>query len=322
MNLIIPVAGEGTRLRPLTHTVPKPLLYVAGRPILGHILEKFRKIPLEKIIVVHGAKGEAIIKFCKKYNYNFRFVHQEKRLGLGHAIYTGAKALKGPTIVMLGDTIIEYDLKKFCKRNGNVIAVKKVAEPQRFGIVVSKGSNVLSLEEKPRNPKSNLAIVGLYYFQQIEKVTKSLVYLIKKGIKTKGEYQLTDALRHLLQRGEKFEIVRIKKWFDCGTSAALIETNRHLLTINHHFKKRKNTIMLRPVYIDDSAKIKDSIIGPNVSIGEDVTIRNSIIRDSIINSKAIVENALLSESIIGEKAVVKSGYKRLSVSDSSSIDLP
>jgi len=322
MHFIIPVAGEGTRLRPLTHTVPKPLLYVAGKSILGHILENLRKLPLEKITIVHGVKGEAIIKFCKKYDYDFRFVYQEKRLGLGHAIYIGAKGLKGPTIVLLGDTIIEYDLKKLCKQTMNVLAVKKVAEPQRFGIVETKGCYVIDLKEKPKNPKSNLAIAGLYYFQHIENIVRSVTRLMEKGLKTRGEYQLTDALRYLLHKGEKFKILRIKNWFDCGTSAALIETNRHLLIKNHHFKKRKQTIVLRPVYIDDSAYIRNSIIGPNVSIGENVTIRNSVIKDSIINRKAIVENALLSESIIGEKAVVKSGYKKLSVSDSSSINLP
>lgn len=322
MNIIIPVAGEGTRLKPHTHTVPKCLLYVAGKPILGHILDRFKDLNISKLVIVLGSKGDAIIQFCKKYSYNFRFVNQSKRLGLGHAIYTGAQGLKGATMVLLGDTIIDYDFKNLCNRHINTLAVKEVAEPKRFGIVEVKGNNVLNLVEKPRKPKSNLAITGLYFFQRIEKVHKAIAYIMRKGIKLKGEYQLTDALKYLLKNGEEFKVIKIDKWFDCGTAAALIETNRHLLKKTHHFKKRKKTIILSPVYIHNSANILNSIIGPNVSISENVTIKNSIIKNSIINSNAIVENTLLSESIIGEKAIAKGGFKRLNMSDSSIIEFP
>lgn len=322
MNIIIPVAGEGTRLKPHTHTVPKCLLYVAGKPILGHILDRFKNLNISKLVIVLGSKGDAIIQFCKKYSYNFRFVNQSKRLGLGHAIYTGAQELKGATMVLLGDTIIDYDFKNLCNRHINTLAVKEVAEPKRFGIVEVKGNNVLNLVEKPRKPKSNLAITGLYFFQHIEKVHKAIAYIMRKGIKLKGEYQLTDALKYLLKNGEEFKVIKIDKWFDCGTAAALIETNRHLLKKTHYFKKRKKTIILSPVYIHNSAKILNSIIGPNVSISENVTIKNSIIKNSIINSNAIVENTLLSESIIGEKAIAKGGFKKLNMSDSSIIEFP
>jgi len=322
MNIIIPVAGEGTRLRPHTHIIPKSLLCVAGKPILAHILDSFKRLDISKIVIVLGAKGEAIIDFCEKYPYNFKFVLQEERLGLGHAIYTGARGLKGATMVLLGDTIIDYKFKNFCKANTNMLAVKEVADPKRFGIVEVEKDNVTNLVEKPRIPKSNLAITGLYYFQQIEKVYNAMAYIMKKGIKTKGEYQLTDALKYLLKKGERFKVKKIDKWYDCGTAAALIETNRHLLQKTHHFRKRGKTIIIPLVYIDDSAEITGSIIGPNVSIGENVIIKNSVIKDSIVNRNANVENALLSESIIGEKSVVKGGFKKLNVSDSSVIEFP
>ena len=322
MNLIIPVAGEGTRLRPHTHTLPKSLLYVAGKPILGHILDSFKKIKISKLVIVHGTKGEAIMRFCKRYPYSFRFVHQDKRLGLGHAIYIGVKGLKGATMVLLGDTIIDVNFKSFVNRGVTTLAVKAVDDPKRFGIVEVKGKKVMSLVEKPKFPKSNLAIVGLYYFPNIEKVYKAIAYIMKKGIRTKGEYQLTDALKYMLKRANKFEIVKIDKWYDCGTAAALIETNRHLLKKTHHFKKRKKAIIIPYVYIANSATILNSIIGPNVSIGENVVIKNSIIRDSIINSGSTIEYALLSESIIGEKTIVRSGFKKLSVSDSSIVEFP
>jgi len=322
MNIIIPAAGKGLRLRPHTHTQPKCLLYVAGKPILGHILDSFKGFKISRLVLVLGTESESIIKFCRKYSYNFKFVTQEKRLGLGHAIYTGAKGLKGPTLVLLGDTIIECDFKDFTKSTANMLAVKEVDNPQRFGIVETKGSDVINLVEKPQKPKSNLAIIGLYLFQRIEQVYRSVEYLMKKKKKTKGEYQLTDALSHLLELGNKFKIMKVNKWFDCGTADALIVTNRHLLKKTHHFKKRKNTIIIPPVYISDTAKITTSIIGPNVSIGNSVTIQNSLIQDSIINKDASIQNIQLSESIIGENACIKGQLKKLSVSDSSVVELP
>jgi glucose-1-phosphate thymidylyltransferase len=322
VNAIIPVAGEGTRLRPHTHAVPKSLLYVAGKPILGHILDSLQDLDIVNFAIVLGAKADTIIDFCNKYPRDFKYVLQEKRLGLGHAIYLGAKGLEGPTFVLLGDTIIDVDYQVFCQAKSNILAVKEVAEPKRFGIVEVKGDDVVDLVEKPKNPKSNLALVGLYYFQDIATVIKAIGYIIKKDIKTKNEYQLTDALKLMLDKGEKFKIARIEHWYDCGTAASLIDTNRHLLKRTHHYKKRARSIIIPPVYIADSASINEAIIGPNVSIGEDVMVRNSIVKDSIINNGAKVENALLVESLVGAKASVKSGYKRLSVSDSSVVEFP
>ena len=322
VNIVIPVAGEGTRLRPHTHAVPKSLLYVAGKPILGHILDGLQDLKIANFAVVLGAKADTIIDFCNRYPHDFKYVLQEKRLGLGHAIYLGAKGLEGPTLVLLGDTIVDVDYESFCQADANILAVKEVAEPKRFGIVEVKGDDVVGLVEKPKSPKSNLAMVGLYYFQDIAIVTKAIDYIIKEDIKTKNEYQLTDALKFMLDKGEKFRIARIEYWYDCGTVASLIDTNRHLLKKTHHYKRRTHSIIIPPVYIADSASINEAIIGPNVSIGEDVVVRNSIIKDSIINNGAKVENALLNESLIGAKASVKSGYKRLSVSDSSVVEFP
>ncbi len=322
MNIIIPVAGEGTRLRPHTHAVPKSLLYVAGKPILGHIFDNLEGLEISNFVIVLGAKADAIIEFCNKYPRDFKYVLQEKRLGLGHAIHVGAQSLQGPTLALLGDTIIDVNYKDFTGGHDNVLAVKEVADPKRFGIVEVKGDDVIDLVEKPKNPKSNLAIVGLYYFQDITRVEKAVDHIMQHDIKTRNEYQLTDALKYMLEKGDTFKAVKIEDWYDCGTAASLIETNRHLLKKTHHYRKREKSIILEPVYIADSATITESIIGPNVSVGEEVVINNSIVKDSIINNGASVENALLVESIIGAKASVKSGYKRLSVSDSSVVEYP
>jgi glucose-1-phosphate thymidylyltransferase len=322
VNIVIPVAGEGTRLRPHTHAVPKSLLYVAGKSILGHIFDSLHDLDISNFVIVLGAKADAIIDFCNKYPRDFKYVLQERRLGLGHAIYLGAHDLEGPTLALLGDTIIDVDYRQFTGAKDNILAVKEVDDPERFGIVEVKGEDVIDLVEKPKEPKSNLAIVGLYYFQDVTRVVRAIDYIIQQDIRTRNEYQLTDALKYMLDKGEKFKISKIENWYDCGTAASLIDTNRHLLKKTHHFKKRDNSIIIPPVYIADSATINESIIGPDVSVGEDVVIMNSIVKDSILNNGARVENALLVESIIGSKASVKSGYKRLSVSDSSVVEYP
>jgi glucose-1-phosphate thymidylyltransferase len=324
MNVIIPVAGEGVRLKPHTHVLPKALLHVAGNTILGHILESLKPLKISKVVIVLGSKADEITSFCRNYpvKFRFQFVTQHKRLGLGHAIHTGARSLKGPTLVLLGDTIIDHNLKSFCMQNTNLIAVKKVADPRRFGIVEVKDKIVINVVEKPEIPTSNLAIVGLYFFQRIEKAFQALDYIINKDIRTKGEYQLTDGLKRMIQQGERFKTASIDHWFDCGTPDAMIDTNRHLLQTTHHFKKRKTAAITRPVYVSDSAVIINSLIGPDVSIGEKVLIRDSIIKDSIINQGAVIENSLLSRSIVGQNAVVKSSFKKLNVGDHSVIELP
>ncbi len=324
MNVIIPVAGEGVRLKPHTHVLPKSLLHVAGNTILGHILESLKPLKISKVIIVLGSKGDEIISYCRNYpvKFKYRFVTQHKRLGLGHAIHTGARGLKGPTLVLLGDTIIDHDLRSFCRSSMNALAVKKVADPRRFGIVEVKNKIVVNVVEKPEKPPSNMAIVGLYFFQRIEKAYQALDHIIKKNIRTKGEYQLTDGLMRMIQQGERFKTVSITHWFDCGTPDAMIDTNRHLLKTTHYFKRRKTSAFTAPVFIPDSAVVINSIIGPDVSIGENVFIQDSIIKDSIINQGAVIENSLLSRSIVGQNAVVKSSFKKLNVGDHSVIELP
>lgn len=322
MNIIIPVAGEGVRLKPHTHILPKCLLFVAGKPILGHILDAFRALPVDRLVIILGAKGDQIKEFCRRYRYSFRFVTQPERRGLGHAVYLGSQGLKGPTMVLLGDTIIDINFKKFCSAAHNVLALKAVQDPRRFGIAEIRGRLITNLVEKPEHPKSNLALVGLYYFQEIRQLRAAMAEVMRRGIKTRGEYQLTDGLRRMLQRGVEFQSYRIDRWFDCGTAEALIETNRHLLKKMHYCQRRPQVIVNPPVYIPDSARIENSIIGPNVSVGEKAVIRNSILRDSIINHEALVENDLLINSIIGGKAAVRGAFKKVNVGESSVIELP
>lgn len=322
MIAIIPVAGEGVRLKPHTHFVPKCLLYVAGRPILGHILDGLRGIAPRSVVMVLGAHSEAIIRFCRTFPYRFRFVTQHRRLGLGHAVSLGARGATGPALVVLGDTIVECDYRTFCRGPASVLAVKEVEDPHRFGIVEAKGTRVIAMVEKPTHPRSNLAITGLYYFSHIERLAQAMQYIIRRGMRTRGEYQLTDGMNHLLKSGEPFTIARVDKWFDCGTPQALIETNRYLLKRTHAVRRRPGVVIRGNVFVADSATVENSIIGPDVSVGEAVTIRGSIVADSIINEGAAIENAILAQSIVGRNALVRGSYRKLSIGESSTIEFP
>ncbi|HIE05883.1 MAG TPA: nucleotidyl transferase [bacterium (Candidatus Stahlbacteria)] len=322
MKVLIPVAGFGTRLRPHTYTTPKPLLMVAGKPIIGHVLDTIAELEPEEVIMVIGQMGEGIVEYVRKhYSYHFRFVFQEEQLGLGHAVYLGLKDSRSdPLLIILGDTIIEADLRNFTS-GGNVIGTGEVDNPQRFGVVRLADGEIIELVEKSEDPPTNIAIAGVYYLKDPSSLYDSLGQLITDDRRTRGEYQLTDGLAMLLERGVKIRAKPVLKWLDCGTTEALLETNRYLLRAKSYVKERKGVLVKPPVYIFDTAQIEDSIIGPSVSIGEHAIIKNSVIKDSIVNSGASVKDSLISSSIIGENARVVGRFKVLNVGDSSVVEI-
>ncbi len=323
MRALIPVAGVGTRLRPHTYTLPKVLLNVGGKPIVGHIVDKLSNIGIKNISVVVGYMGDMVEEYLQtNYKANFKFIYQEERLGLGHATYV-ALSQDGndePLLIILGDTVFDVDLSPLLKSEFSSIGVKRVEDPRRFGVAETAGDKVTKLIEKPDHPTSNLAVVGLYYIKSPKKLLAALQELIDKNIKTKGEYQLTDALQMMLDRGEVITFFEIDGWYDCGKPETLLATNRHLLKKTKHFKKRDDVVIIPPVYIADSAKISNSVIGPNATIDSDVTVVDSLIRDSIIGSGASIQNALLEGSIVGQNAQLKGSFKRVNAGDSTEID--
>lgn len=322
MKVLIPVAGYGTRLRPHTFTTPKPLLMVAGKPIIGHVLDSIAELNPEEVIMVIGQMGERIINYVRdRYSYHFRFVFQEEQLGLGHAVYMGIKdSASSPLLIILGDTIIEADLKAFTS-GGNMIGTREVEDPSRYGVVRLADGEIIELVEKSDEPPSNIAIVGIYYLEKPQQLLDTLSKIITDDLRTRGEYQLTDALALLLKSEIKLKAKPVQKWLDCGTTEALLETNRYLLRLKSYYKEKKGVMVKSPVYIFDSAQIKDSIIGPSVSIGENAIITSSIIMDSIVNSGAIVKDSLIASSIIGENARVVGKFKILNVGDSSAVEI-
>ncbi|MBU1078383.1 MAG: NTP transferase domain-containing protein [Spirochaetes bacterium] len=328
MKIIIPVAGIGSRLRPHTHTIPKILIKVAGKTIIEHILDELLKLDhkFSEIIFIVGHFGDQVEKYITpKYKRKIRlkFVSQGERRGVGHAIYLTRKFINDePVFIILGDTIFRANFNRIIKSGKNYIGVKEVDDPRRFGIVFTDSSHkITKFIEKPENPLSNLAIVGIYLIQNSGSLFTKLDYIIKNNIKTKGEFQITDALQLMLKEKEVFRTFKIDKWLDCGKPETLLSTNKELLQEKHTKKRFKTAIIHSPVYISKTASIKNSVIGPYVSIGDKAVIENSVIKNSIINDHAQINRLLLEGSVIGSNVFVNGVYRHLNIGDSSEVAL-
>jgi glucose-1-phosphate thymidylyltransferase len=324
MKAIIPAAGIGTRLRPHTLTIPKAMLLVAGRPILGHILDGLHGAGIEEFVIVVGYHGDRIREFVARDHGDKRvtFVEQDQRLGLGHAVHLCRDAVGGgPALVILGDTIVRADLAAMVRRPDNLIAVCPVDDPRRFGVVETQGSVVTRFVEKPEQPRSNLAIVGLYTFQESARLFACLDRLVREGIRTKGEYQLTDALQLMLEGGERFLVQEIDGWHDCGEAETLLETNRVLLGPEGRIHADGSVVIKAPVEIHPSARLRSCVIGPHVTIGPGAVIKDAVIADSIVNEGAQVDGVVLRASLIGPYAEVQGRGASLNVGDYSRTEL-
>jgi glucose-1-phosphate thymidylyltransferase len=313
MKIIIPAAGEGKRLEPHTLTTPKVLLPVAGKPIIGHILDRLTALnPEEIIVVVNPRQTEPIRQYLTAhYAPPLKFVEQPAPLGLGHAVLLGLRSCGGaPALIILGDTILELDWPGMIG-NGNTIGVKAVPDPRRFGVVELKDGYLCRVIEKPERPTTNLAIVGVYYFNDSRELEAALDRLIKESRTTRGEYQLTDSFQLMIEAWIRIKPYPVEKWLDCGTVEALLETNRYLLHQSHVGAGLKpaptmahNTTIIPPVFIARSSRIAFSTIGPFAAVGENVEIENSTIRDSIIDAGAKIKNAVVEKSFIGKNEEV------------------
>jgi glucose-1-phosphate thymidylyltransferase len=322
MKVVIPVAGEGRRLRPHTHTTPKVLIEVAGKPILGYILDELLRLEIEEAIFIVGYMGDKVQEYVQsQYPLNASFIHQSVPRGLGHAVYLARERVEeGELLIVLGDTVFEADLGELVSKPVAKIGVWEVEDPRRFGVVEFDDGRVIRLVEKPEMPPSNMIIVGPYYVPNSERLFEALERNIASDRTTRGEIQLTDALQLMIEEGERMEVFRITGWFDCGQLETVLATNRHLLDKYGGCPELEGSIIHPPVFVDPSAVVESSIIGPYVSIAEEVTIKESVIRDSIINSGAFVENVLIHQSLLGDYAIVRGALKKLNVGDSSEID--
>ena len=339
MRAVIPVAGVGTRLRPHTYALPKVLLDVAGKPILAHILDALVQRDIRDATIITGYMGELIEEFVTKRYSNLKvdFVEQKERLGLGHAIWTGKDTYKPDEslLIVLGDTVFDVDLSIVLNSKFSSIGIKYVDDPRRFGVVVldenedSKNNKITNgiktitkFVEKPETFVSNLAIVGMYYIANSPMLVEALNNLINQNIRTREEYQLTDALQLMLDKGEIFTTFPVEGWYDCGKPETLLSTNRFLLE-SYPIQKNlsTNTVVITPSYISEKATVENSIIGPYTSIADGAIVKDSIIKNSIISYESKVINTLLIESIIGNEAEVIGKFIKYNVGNSSTIEL-
>ncbi|MEK7316337.1 MAG: sugar phosphate nucleotidyltransferase [Candidatus Eisenbacteria bacterium] len=320
---VIPAAGAGTRLKPHTDNTPKPLLAVAGKPMLAHILDRVAAARPDRIVLVigPGAHGERLRAYAAgRPELPITCVVQESPLGLGHAILQARSAVgSAPLLVVLGDTIVEAPLDRLAAE-GSWIGVKEVDDPRRFGVATVRDGRITALVEKPERPETNLAVVGLYAIRNSRLLFETLESLERAGTRTRGEIQLTDALQRMIEGGEELRPFPVKGWYDCGNTEALLDANRALLDAHAEPVSREGVVVVPPVAVDATADVRDSEIGPHASIGPGATVRRSVIRHSIVNEGATVEDMLLDHEVIGEKQVVRGSHRRLNVGDSSEVE--
>ncbi len=331
MKAIIPVAGPGTRLRPHTYTQPKALIPVAGKPILGFIIEQLQGVGVTEFVFVLGYLGDKIRSYVEEKHPHIKahFTIQEKREGLGHAIWTTKQQIgdNEEILIVLGDTIIEVDLQAVVESAHSSLGVKKVEDPWNFGVaeLSPDHSHILKVVEKPKFPKSNLALVGVYKIKESDALFTALDGLVASRPDDGTEVHLADAIQIMIDQGIYFTSFKVDHWYDCGKVEILLETNATLLK-KHNFAAQPlpdydNTIIIQPVSIAKGARIANSIIGPNVTIGEDAEIHYSILTNSIIGDFARLNHVILKRSVIGSDAYIKGLSQSLNIGDNTEIDL-
>lgn len=329
MKVIIPLAGSGKRMRPHTWSKPKPLLNVAGKPVLGHILDKLADLDVEvdELIFIVGWLGDQIQEYYETsgYPYPACYVEQRQLLGQAHAIWLAREHLTGPVLIIFVDTIFIADLGGLeTSELDAVLYVREVEDPRRFGVAVLDGEGLVSrLVEKPDSFDNRLAVIGVYYVHDSGWLLRAIEELMARDIQTKGEFYLADAYSLMIQQGARFGVREVSVWEDCGTPKDVLMTNRYLLEHGQSTEDIASTVrsvIIPPVYIAPSAQVEHSIVGPYVTIAENSVVKQSIVRDSIIDEGAYIDDTMLDRSLIGKDAVVRGRYRVLNVGDSSRVD--
>lgn len=329
MKAIIPVAGAGTKLRPHTYTQPKALIPLAGKTILSIIVDQLRDAGIHEFVFIVGYLGDKIKDYVReKYpELKLNFVQQSDRYGIGHAIQLTKEIVGDDEVfIVLGDTICEYDVKAVIDMPTSVLGVKKVDDPRNFGVAeINEDGMISKVVEKPQIPKSNMALVGIYKIKETHFLFDCIESNIKNQVMSYGEFSITDAIECMIGQGAIFRPYKVQNWFDCGRKETLLESNATLMkkfggTIAaDHISE--NSIIVQPVSIASGCEIKNSIIGPNVTIGEKTIINYSIVKDSIIGAFADLTDIVLTNSLIGSDTEVKGESRSLNIGDNTEIDL-
>lgn len=329
MKIIIPMAGMGKRLRPHTLTTPKPLIEVAGKSIVRRLCEEINLVvgePIEEIGFIIGDFGseveQRLVSIAEGMGAKGRIYYQKEALGTAHAVWCARESLKGKVTVAFADTLFDASFSMNTEEDG-IIWTHKVEDPSAFGVVRKNDDGTINgFVEKPKEYVSNEAIIGIYYFKSGENLLSELQYLMDNNITKSGEYQLTDALQNMLDKGLKFKTENVKEWLDCGNPAATIYTNRRILELKAGKEKLvaddvvcKDSVIIPPVYIASGVSLNACVIGPYVSIGEGSNISDSRISNSMIGKATTVSKSMIAESMIGSNATLKGRAERLSLGD-------
>ncbi|MCB0773363.1 MAG: NTP transferase domain-containing protein [Flavobacteriales bacterium] len=334
MKIIVPMAGMGKRMRPHTHTTAKPLLPIAGKPIVQRLVEDLAAVagePVEEVaFITNPAFGPAVeqqlLEVAQGVGAKGSIHHQAEALGTAHAILCAAPALKGRVIIAFADTLFRADMKLDTTCDG-VIWVNKVEDPRAFGVVKLDGDGIITeFVEKPVEFVSDLAIIGIYYFANGERLRKEMQYLIDNDIKEKGEYQLTNAMENMKRKGARFKAGAVDAWMDCGNKDAMVDTNAKVLghlkdakDLVHASVKMTGSVVLPPCFIGENVTLEHAVVGPYVSIESGSTIARSVVRNSIIRAGVKVSDAVVDNSMLGARASVRGKAMDLSLGDDTSI---
>ncbi len=322
MKVIIPAAGLGTRLRPHTYSKPKPLVNVAGKPVLGHIMDKLVQLHPDELIFITGYLGDQIEDYVRKYyDVPSRFVEQKERRGQSHAIWLAREAIDQPVLIVFVDTIFEADLSDLdTLQSDGIITVAEVDDPSRFGVVKIENGYVTRLVEKPKEYISNLAVVGVYYLRDWQMLLRAIEDQMTNDQPLKGEYFIADALQKMINWGARLEARPVSVWEDCGQRDAILKCNRYLLSKQPLQEYSvSNSTVVPPVNIAPSARVINSVVGPYVTIGENARVEGCVLEDCIINEGAMLRHVVLKDSLVGSNATVREAPQRLDVGDCSEV---
>ncbi len=320
MDIILPVAGLGTRLRPQTWSKPKPLVSVAGRPMLSHVLDRVMTLEPRRLVFITGYLGQQIEEWvASEYDTEAHFIEQPQMLGQTDAIIRVKAVADRDALILFPDMLFEADFSVIQESDADVIAfVKEVPDPSAYGIAIEEGDRVVKLVEKPQNPVSNQALVGIYYFRNMPDLYSAILEQFERKISLKNEYFLADAVQIMIDRGKHVIAAPVTVWEDCGNDAALLQTNRYLLqTVSAGDPPFAASGVVEPSFIHPTAQIEESIVGPYASIGPNAVVRRSIVRDTIVDQGAVVDNAILDNSIVGRDASVSGHAASVNVGDTS-----
>jgi glucose-1-phosphate thymidylyltransferase len=336
MKIIVPMAGRGSRLRPHTLTIPKPLIPIAGKPIVHRLVEDIAAVLNQDIdevaFIIHESFGkkveEELIAIAEKLGSRGTIYYQNEALGTGHAIMCAKESLSGPAVIAYADTLIraDFDLDKTAD---SVIWVKQVDQPEAFGVInLNENNEIIELVEKPKEFVSDLAVIGIYYFKDIAVLRNELQFVLDNNIIHGGEYQINDGIKQMMAKGMKFVPGKVDEWMDCGNKDVTVDTNNRMLNFLHNDGihlidfdvVQDNSTIIPPCYIGKNVVLINATVGPNVSLGDGCHISNSTIKNSLIQTHTHIKNARLDNAMIGNHASYDGDFKSISIGDYSVLE--